>query len=85
MNPFKPDAKDPMKVKRNFAICAFAVIVMVTVYILVIIKTGDEKTAANMSAASGVLIILLPTLATPIAQYFYMTGQKKENKNDSIP
>lgn len=78
MNPFKPDPKDPMKVKRNFAIAAFAVLVGVAVDVLYIVKTGDTETAAMLSAAAGILIVLLPTLATPIVQYFYMTGDKKE-------
>jgi hypothetical protein len=75
--PFTPDPKDPMKVKRNFALSSFAAIVAIIVYILSMIKTGDEKTAAMMSAASGILIIALPTLAAPIVYYFKLSMHRE--------
>ena len=82
-HPFYPDPKDPMKVKRNMAIISMGMIFSVVLGVFWLIKTGDSTTAAMLTAGSGIIIIALPTLATPIVQYFYMTGDKKNASSDS--
>ena len=76
-HPFTPDKKDPLKVKRNFALSSFASILTIIVYILALIKTGDEKTAAVLASASGIIIIALPTLAAPIMYYCKLSMYKE--------
>lgn len=70
------------QVKRRIAKTSFVTMLLMIPSLFYIVLTGDENTAANLAASSGILIIILGCLTSIVMMYMGLSHHSDMQKQD---
>lgn len=75
--------KDTMRVRRRFAKVSFVAILLTLATVLGIVFFGSAEVAANLSAAQGIVMLILTCLTGLVGHYGHMVHSEDNKYGDT--